>query len=53
MPNIGATGEPNFLTSDTKKAFNHLRLAFIEAPILQHFDPEVISGLKLMYQAMS
>ena len=23
MPNIRATGEPNFLTSDAKKAFNH------------------------------
>ena len=40
MPNIGATGEPNFLTSDAKKAFNHLRLAFIKAPIFQHFDLE-------------
>ena len=40
VPNIGATGEPNFLTPDAKKAFNHLRLAFIEAPILRHFDPE-------------
>ena len=40
VPNIGATGEPNFLTPDAKKAFNHLRLAFIEAPILRHFDLE-------------
>ena len=40
VPNIGATGEPNFLTSDAKKAFNHLRLAFIKALILRHFDPE-------------
>ena len=40
MPNIGATGEPNFLTPDAKKAFNHLRLAFIKAPILRHFDPK-------------
>ena len=40
MPNIGATGEPNFLTPNAKEAFNHLRLAFIEAPILRHFDPE-------------
>ena len=40
VPNIGATGKPNFLTPDAKKAFNHLRLAFIEAPILRHFDPE-------------
>ena len=38
MPNIRATREPNFLTSDTKKTFNHLRLAFIKALILQHFD---------------
>ena len=51
VPNIGATGEPNFLTPDAKKAFNHLRLAFIEAPILRHFDPDM-SGLKLMHQAM-
>ena len=40
MPNIGATGEPTFLTPDAKKAFNQLRLAFIEAPILRHFDLE-------------
>ena len=33
-----ATGEPNFLTLDAKKTFNHLRLAFIKAPILQYFD---------------
>ena len=38
MPNIGFTEEPNFLTSDAKKAFNHLRLAFIKTPILRHFD---------------
>ena len=40
IPNIGAMGEPNFLTFDAKKAFNHLRLAFIKTPILQHFDLE-------------
>ena len=40
MSNIGAIGEPHFLISDAKKAFNHLKLAFIEAQILQHFDPE-------------
>ena len=40
VPNIRATREPNFLTSDTKKAFNHLRLAFIKALILWHFDLE-------------
>ena len=40
VPNIGATREPNFLTPNAKKVFNHLRLAFIKAPILQHFDLE-------------
>ena len=40
MPNIGATKESNFLTPNAKKAFNHLRLAFIKALILQHFDLE-------------
>ena len=38
VPNIRATGEPNFLTLDAKEIFNHLKLAFIKAPILQHFD---------------
>ena len=38
MPNIKAIRKPNFLTSDAKKAFNHLQLAFIKVPILQHFD---------------
>ena len=32
--NIRAIGEPNFLTSNAKKVFNYLRLAFIKAPIL-------------------
>ena len=45
VPNIGATEKPNFLTFNTKKTFNHLRLAFIKAPIF-------LSGLKLMHQAM-
>ena len=40
MPNVGAIGEPNFLTPDAKKAFNYLRLAFIKALTLQHFDLE-------------
>ena len=40
VPNIGAMGEPNFLTPDAKKAFNHLRLVFIKAPILRYFDSE-------------
>ena len=38
--NIGASGEPNLLTPNAKKAFNHLRLAFMKAPILRHFDLE-------------
>ena len=37
---IGATGEPMFLTPGARGAFNHLRQAFIKAPILRHFDPE-------------
>ena len=40
MPNIGAMRELKFLISDAKKAFNHLRLAFIKAPNLQYFDSE-------------
>ena len=40
MLNIGATKELNFLTPNTKKAFNYLRLAFIKASILQYFDLE-------------
>ena len=40
-PNFGATGlGPSFLTPKARSAFNCLRLAFIKAPILQHFDPE-------------
>ena len=40
MPNIGAMGEPEFLTASAKKAFNQLKLAFTNAPILWHFDLE-------------
>ena len=40
MPNIRATREPNFLTFDAKKAFNHLWLAFVKTLILQQFDLE-------------
>ena len=40
VPNIGATKKPNFLTFNTKKAFKHLRLAFIKALILRYFDLE-------------
>ena len=38
--NIGITGEPTFLNPGAKEAFNQLRQAFTEAPILQHFDLE-------------
>ena len=31
---------PKFLTLDARTAFNCLWLAFTEAPILRHFDPE-------------
>ena len=40
VPNIGATGKPNFLTPNAKKTFNHLRPAFIKTPILRNFDLE-------------
>ena len=46
MPNIGAIREPNFLTPNAKKAFNHLQLAFIKAPIFQHFDLEIHIRIK-------
>ena len=39
--NFNATEDrPKFLTLNAKTAFNRLRLAFTEAPILWHFDPE-------------
>ena len=40
IPNIGAIRKPNFLNPNAKKAFNHLWLTFIKAPILQYFDSE-------------
>ena len=40
MLNIGAIEKSNFLTPNAKKVLNHLRLAFIKAPILRHFDLE-------------
>ena len=40
-PNFGATEPgPSFLTPEARSTFNRLRLAFTEAPILWHFDPE-------------
>ena len=38
MPNIKAIEEPIFLTSNVKKTFNYLQLAFIKALIFQNFD---------------
>ena len=38
MLNIRAMEEPIFLTLNTKKTFNYLRLAFIKALIFWHFD---------------
>ena len=46
MLNIRATEKPNFLTSNIKKAFNHLWLAFIKALILQNFDLESYIRIK-------
>ena len=40
VPNIGAMEKPNFLTPNTKKAIKNLRLPFIKALILWHFDLE-------------
>ena len=37
---IGALRKPTFLTPGAKEAFNRLKQAFIEAPILQYFDSE-------------
>ena len=39
--------ESKFLISDARIAFNCLRLAFIEAPILQHFDLECHIWIKI------
>ena len=41
LPNFNTTkAGPNFLTPNARESFNCLRLAFIEAPIFQHFDPQ-------------
>ena len=37
---VEAVRDSNYLTPATKKVFNHLRYAFTEALILQHFDLE-------------
>ena len=38
MSNIRAMEKATFLISNTKKALNHLKQAFIKAKILQYFD---------------
>ena len=39
LPNFDAKENgPSFLTPNARTAFNHLRLAFTKASILQHFD---------------
>lgn len=43
--NIGAVGEPNSLTLETKKAFNYRRQAFTEAPIFRHLETDRIHCL--------
>ena len=40
MLNIRAMRKSNFLIPNAKKTLNYLRLAFIKALILQHFDLE-------------
>ena len=37
---VKAAKSSDYLTPATKKAFNHLRHAFTQAPIFQYFDPE-------------
>ena len=37
---VKAARGSNYLTLVAKKAFNHLWYTFIQAPILQHFDPK-------------
>ena len=37
---VKAAQNSDYLISAIKKAFNHLRHPFTQAPILQHFDPE-------------
>ena len=38
--------EFSFLISDTKIAFNHLRLTFIKAPIFKYFNPKYYIWIK-------
>ena len=40
MLNNKAAGKSNFLISNAKKAFNHLKQVFIKTLILKHFDLE-------------
>ena len=45
-------GNSSFLTSEAKLAFFRLKQAFTEAPILHHFDSDVIFGLTYMFLTM-
>ena len=47
MSNIGAIKEPNLLTPNAKKVFNHLQLAFIKTLILQYFNLESYIWIKI------
>lgn len=47
LTRIRTTGEPIFLTSITRKAFEYLRQAFTKALILQHFDLESHLQMKI------
>ena len=49
LPNISAINKSIFITPNAKKAFKYLKQAFIKTLIFQHFDLEIISGLKLIY----
>ena len=46
VPNMKTTREPNFLTPNTKKTFNHLWLAFIKASIFQYFNLKSYISIK-------
>ena len=39
-PSKNSNGATGYLTPNARQAFTQLRQAFIEAPILRHFDPE-------------
>lgn len=49
---VGNEFGARFFIPKARLAFTKLRQAFTTTPILHHFDPDVIFGLKLVYQAM-